>query len=312
MNGWPVQGLDDDVRHQMFATADRREQFALATIVAADGGPRPTGAQMVVTPDAAWGFLSGGCIEDDVALHARDVLASGEPRTLVYGEGSPFVDIRLPCGGRIEVAIERIAAAEPALADLRRFTIERRACRWDSHGTVRTCRALSDLPDRKGALVSRQYDPGQRLVVLGTDPFALAIAGMGGTMGWETQLLTPFGPSEDPPFSIPCDRRPLTEALADCRLDAHTAIAIASHDLERDHEALVAVLPSEAGYVGVLGSRRKLDQRLADLRAAGLDEGALNRLHAPIGLALGARAPWEVAVAVVAQIIAARPGFDED
>src|SRR3546814_1995694 len=89
----------------MFAAADEGLSFALATIVAADGGPRPVGAQMVVTETDSWGFLSGGCIESDVARNGREVIRDGRVRTLVYGKGSPFIDITLPCGGRIDVEI---------------------------------------------------------------------------------------------------------------------------------------------------------------------------------------------------------------
>src|SRR3546814_4792955 len=96
----------------MFAAADEGLSFALATIVAADGGPRPVGAQMVVTETDSWGFLSGGCIESDVARNGREVIRDGRVRTLVYGKGSPFIDIRLPCGGRIEVAIERVGPGD--------------------------------------------------------------------------------------------------------------------------------------------------------------------------------------------------------
>src|SRR3546814_5507399 len=69
----------------MFAAADEGLSFALATIVAADGGPRPVGAQMVVTETDSWGFLSGGCIESDVARNGREVIRDGRVRTLVYG-----------------------------------------------------------------------------------------------------------------------------------------------------------------------------------------------------------------------------------
>src|SRR3546814_7802967 len=85
----------------MFAAADEGLSFALATIVAADGEPRPVGAQMVVTEPDSWGFLSGGCIESDVERNGREVIRDARVRTLVYGKGSPFIDIRLPCGGRI-------------------------------------------------------------------------------------------------------------------------------------------------------------------------------------------------------------------
>ena len=88
--GWLVSGLEDDIRPRMFAAADRGEPFALATIVAADGGPRPVGAQMVVTGTEAWGFLSGGCIEDDVALNARETIADGKAAPPDLWRGQPL------------------------------------------------------------------------------------------------------------------------------------------------------------------------------------------------------------------------------
>jgi xanthine dehydrogenase accessory factor len=81
---------------------------------------------------------------------------------------------------------------------------------------------------------------------------------------------------------------------------------VATHDWELDHETLVAALPSAASYVGVVGARRRVPERLARLRAAGVDESALRRLRAPIGLDLGGKAPWEIAISVVAQIVAGR------
>lgn len=300
---WLVSGLEDDVRPRMFAAADGAETFALATIIASDGGPRPVGAQMVITERASWGFLSGGCIEADVALTARQVLRDGEPRTLIYGEGSPFIDIRLPCGGRIEVAIERVEPDDPALRSLRALTDARRAAMWLSDGRSRHCLETEAEHQGPETPIRRRFEPALRLVVIGSDPFALAIAGLGRSLAWDTSLLSPFGPGSEPPFRLACDRRALNVSLAALDPDPWTAIAVATHDLDADHDALVHALASPAGYVGVLGSRRKLAQRLSGLRAAGLSEREIARLHAPIGLPIDALSPWEVAVAVAAQII---------
>ena len=302
--GWLVSGLEDDIRPHMFAAAERGQPFALATIVAADGGPRPVGAQMVVTDSESWGFLSGGCIEDDVALNARQAIADGAMRHLVYGEGSPFVDIRLPCGGRIEVMIERVGAGDRAVADLQRLTAKRVPALWSSDGEQRTC--LPVVQASETAPIRKLYEPVQRLIVIGSDPFALAIGGMGRTLGWDVTLLSPFGPSESAPFQLDCDRRALDEAFDDLALDRWTAIAVATHDLDLDERALVPALNSQAGYVGVLGSRRKLPERIERLAAAGLSQAQIDRLRAPIGLAIPARSPWEVAVSVIAEVIAAR------
>lgn len=298
-----MHGLEDDVRPRMFAAADRGQPFALATIISADGGPRPLGAQMVVTESASWGYLSGGCIEDDVALNAREVIKSGEPRTLVYGEGSPFIDIRLPCGGRIEVAVERVPPDDTALHALRSLTAARRPAVWTSNGSKRTCVPAEDCGDIGREPILRRYDPALRLIVVGSDPFALAICAMGKTIGWEAVLLAPFGPAGDAPFGIRHDRRPLERSLQELGLDRWTAVAVATHDLELDEAALVLALRSRAGYVGVLGSRRKLAQRRVGLAEAGLTEAEISRLHAPIGIAIYAQSPWEVAVAVIAEII---------
>ena len=142
--------------------------------------------------------------------------------------------------------------------------------------------------------------------MIGSDPFALAIGGMGRTLGWEVTLLSPFGPSEAAPLGLDCDRRALDEAFAGLALDRWSAVAVATHDLDLDERALVPALRSQAGYVGVLGSRRKLPDRIERLAAAGLSRAQIERLRAPIGLAIPARSPWEVAVSVIAEVIAAR------
>ena len=307
MTDWYAGSLEDDMRPRMLTLARQGEAFGLATIVASDGGPRPIGSQMVITEREYWGFLSGGCIEADVALHGRQVVADGEPRRLVYGRGSPFIDMRLPCGVRLEVLIERVRADEPALACLAELTALRRPARWQSDGLHRRCGPADRLPSPDNPdCVDLLYEPVQRLLVVGSDPFALAMAEQARIMGWESILINPFGPETPPPLNINYSRLTVQSALGEARPDAWTAIAVATHDLDGDEEALVAALATEAGYVGVLGARRRLPQRLAGLRAAGVTEAALGRLKAPIGLDLGATNAREVAVAVIAEIVASR------
>lgn len=305
MVDWLPGGLEDDMRPRMFEAADAGRPFALATIVGADGGPRPVGSQMVVTHDEAWGFLSGGCIEADVTLHARAVLADDVPRTLVYGRGSPFIDMRLPCGGRLEVMVERVEPGDAALARLRDLTAARMPASWESDGRERRCIPAHEAPPvRRDFSLRRLYHPRRRLLVVGADPFAQAIAGLGVQIGWDTALLSSFGPEGAPPIPVRCDRRPVGVVLDELAPDAWTAIAVATHDLSADQEVLAPALRSDAGYVGVLGSRRRLPERIEGLRRAGLSEVRIDRLRAPIGLPIRARSPWEVAVAVVGEIVA--------
>ena len=95
-----------------------RALLALATLYAREGGPRLVGSQMVITSRRVWGFMSGGCVEGDIATHGRTALADGRARRLTYGRGSPFFDIRLPCGGRLDLLVEPLEAGDPVVAKL--------------------------------------------------------------------------------------------------------------------------------------------------------------------------------------------------
>jgi xanthine dehydrogenase accessory factor len=300
---WYLAGIEDDMRSRMFAAMDAYEPFALATIVAAEGGgPRGLGAQMVVTAEDMGGFLSGGCIEADVALHARKVLASGDPVHLVYGRGSPFVDTRLPCGGRLELQVERFLPDDRVLPDLRRAMHERRLVTLISVDGDRRL-IEGDAPHTNRL---RAYPPRQQLIVIGSDPFAMAIADEGLRQDWDVVVARPKGPETPPPLAVRYLKTSPAEALGELTCDDWTAIAIATHDADIDHEAIKAALGTDAGYVGVLGSRRRLPDRLDHLRKDGLSDAALDRLNAPIGLRIGARSPREVAVSVIGEIIGFR------
>lgn len=316
MGGWPMFGLAADVRPFLGAAAKAGEGAALVTLVAANGGgPRRPGAQMAVTEDAIAGYLSGGCIEPDVAVHARDCLRDGTPRRLVYGEGSPYFDIRLLCGRRIELLVERVVADDPALSRLLTLTRQRREALWLSDGVVRNCLAVEDpLPpgwatppdagEDAGVFADGRiwvrYRSAIRLFIHGRDPAALAMAMLGAQAGFETVLVRPNGPEAPPPIAGIAYRRELPE-IADH--DSRTAVVAASHDTQADHAALVLALNSKAAYVGLMGARAHLDGRLAALRAAGISPERLARLKAPVGLPLNSHTPWEVAVSVIGEIM---------
>lgn len=306
---WPVHGLADDMRPAL-AAALARGPAALATIVAlGDGGPRPVGTQMVFGDGTRAGFLSGGCIEADVEDHARACMVDGQPRRLVYGEGSPWPDIRLLCGARIEIQVEALGPDDPAARDLLTLATARVPALWISDGRRRACGPVDQAPRAWPGAFSRRFDPAPRLVVLGGDPTALAVADLGARSGFETTLIRPKGPLTPPPLpGVAYRRDEAALALTAVGLDPWTAVAICGHDIELDHAALAAALPSPAPYVGLLGARRRLGERLDRLRAAGVSERDLQKLRAPIGLDLGGKAPFEVAVAVIGEIMATRHG----
>jgi len=320
--------MADDVRPALARAAAAHEASVLATLTAViGGGPRPPGSQMLIARDGLSGFLSGGCIEADIVAHAAEVLATGRPQRLIYGDGGPFPDIRLVCGGRVEVLLERLGADDPAVDRLLTLCAERAPALWVSDGTARACWAVGETPppplsgalahalaedptaslvlDADGARIARRYAPLRRMVVVGGDPTAMAIASLAAVSGFESWLVRPKGPETPPPLQgVRYDRRAADIALKHIGLDPWTYVAVATHDLTMDETALAVALPSPAAYVGALGARRRLPERLARLRRLGVAERDLARLRAPIGLDLGGKAPFEIAVAVLAEVLA--------
>ncbi|WP_312180294.1 XdhC family protein [Arthrobacter sp.] len=151
-----------------------------------------------------------------------------------------------------------------------------------------------------------------RLYLLGANDYSAALSRMGAVLGYRTTVV-----DARPAFTNP-HRFPDADVVIQWphellraehlagRLDARSVVCLTSHDAKFDIPALAAALDSAAGYVGAMGSRRTHQRRLNELRAAGVAEPALARLHSPIGLDIGAHTPEEVALSVFAEVTAAR------
>ncbi len=307
LSDWPMFGLVSDMRPFLAKARLRGQPVALVTLIRADGGgPRRPGAQMAVTRDEILGFLSGGCVEADIVCHARDCLIDGRPRTLVYGQGSPFFDIRLLCGRRIEVLVEPVLPDDEAVGTLLRLTGLRRDVLWISDGMARTCREPVDAVQGEAGVQAdgrawKRYRPSLRFMVVGRDPAVLAMAMLASQAEFETTVVRVDGPAQAPPVPRVAYRR--TPLHGD--LDPRTAVVVAQHDAEADHSAVLAALRSRAGYVGLMGSPRLVDLHLARLRDAEVPSERLAQLKAPVGLPLGSHTPWEIAVSVVGEVMQA-------
>lgn len=163
------------------------------------------------------------------------------------------------------------------------------------------------LESSDGTLFVRCHGSAPRMVVVGAVHIAQALAPMAAMAGFEVIVVDPrraFATSERMPGVSVMTRWP-DEAMASIGIDAQTAVVTLSHDPKLDDPALIAALRSRAFYIGALGSTRTHAKRVARLTEAGLGD-ALHRIHAPIGLDLGGRAPVEIAVSILAQVIQAR------
>jgi len=307
---WPVFGWADDIRPALADARVAGRPVALATLCKVEGSaPRGPGAQMLFDGSKASGYFSGDCIEGDVAGHAAEVLASGTPQLLHYGLGSPWIDIRLRCGGALYILVERIAADSAAAEELLECARERRSCRWSTDGIMQVVEAgggvLTEFSDAPLHL-KRRYDPPRRLIVSGGDPGALAVAQLGAQARFETILIRPGGPETPPPFAVSQYlREEPADALPRLGLDRWTAYVGATHEDHHDLGGCLYALQNGAGYVAMIGAKSRAQGRLGALEAAGASKAELERLHLSPGIAGLGKAPWEVATGIIAEVMQA-------
>lgn len=300
------------------------EGAALATVVQTWGSaPRPAGSQLAVSGSGALvGSVSGGCVEGAVAAEAAAAIADGQPRLLEYGvaDDDAFA-VGLACGGTIRILLEPVGGAGPDAALISEIVAARAARRplvYAVHPGDWERRLVSgpDDPlwpeaaevlrtDRSGFVGDwflQAVNPPPRLVIVGAAHVAQHLAPMARIAGFDVTVVDPrsaFATEARFPGTRLIADLP-DEALAEIGLDARVAVVTLTHDPKIDDPAIVATLGSEAFYLGCLGSRKTHAARLE--RLAGLGD-ALGRIHAPVGLAIGARTPAEIAVSILAQLV---------
>lgn len=306
---WPTYGLVDDLFPVIADWHARGHQVALATLVTITGSsPRPLGSEMAINERGeVAGYVSGGCVEGAVAAQALDVLKTGTPVMLDYGAGSPVLDVQLTCGGRIGIFVRPLADAHTYLQRWR----QAREQRLPFDVQIDLDRGAHGYGVMAGGrrVFHQRYLPKPRLVLVGGDPVTLALCQLAPSFGYEVALLRPYGPPAPPPGTTLAhyDTRPLERGLAALAFDSASAVYTLTHDIADDHRVLTAALDSPAFCVGALGSRHKATEREQRLRDAGFGATALARLRTPAGLDIGAREPREIALSVLAELVAARP-----
>ncbi len=290
----------------------------MATVVETWGSaPRGVGSQMVVDrAGAMMGSVSGGCVEGAVVLEAAEVSQIGQARLLTYGvsDADAFA-AGLACGGTIRVMVQPVTD-ERILAAL-----------LAAQGEGRAVAVVTDLADFSTALLGPEdaavaarlrsdqsgieegrfiavHNPALRLIIVGAVHIAQALIPMARLCGYDPVLIDPraaFGAAARFPGEVIVDEWP-DAALAALKPDARTAVVTLTHDAKLDDPGLAAALRGPAFYVGCLGSRRTHALRLERLQALGLGPAELERLHAPVGLNIGARTPGEIALSIMAQV----------
>lgn len=306
------------------AWRDAGESVVVATVVNVQGSaPRPVGARLAVNQagDMA-GSVSGGCVESAVVISALEVMDAGTGRLEHFGISDEMAwDVGLNCGGTIDVWIEplkRNAAIDEARA--RQKNGERVALVSWLDGTGRQI-VTSDFAWEQSGLFNwdgstvyvELFPTVKQLVIFGAVHTAQPLSRYAQDLGFDVVIVdarTALATRD----RFPHVERILTawpeKAYEQLTITDSTWIAILSHDPKFDEPAILGALNTNAAYIGTVGSRKTNEDRRERLRQAGVSEEQIARLHGPIGLNIGGRTPEEMAISILAEMIAIEHGRD--
>jgi xanthine dehydrogenase accessory factor len=291
---------------------------AIATVVQTWGSaPRPIGSWLAIRQDGqVSGSVSGGCVEDDLIRRVQtDILTRATPEMVVYGvsqqEAARF---GLPCGGTLRLLVEpkpELATLEKLLAQISSHQITRRTV------NIGTGISTLDTGSRHDEFLCNDhemqttYGPRWRMVIIGAGQLSLYTADFALASDFEVIVVDPReeyaeGLNRD---DLIFHKGMPDDVLLEIGVDPHTAIVALTHDPKLDDMALMEALKSPAFYVGALGSRKNTQKRKERLLEFDLSQEQVDKLHGPVGLHIGALTPPEIAVSILAEVIAVKYGI---
>ena len=323
------------------------QPVALATVVQTWGSaPRKVGAKMALTPDGRIaGSVSGGCVEGAVFEEGTAALEHNRAKLLHYGVADETAwDVGLACGGTIEVFVEPLDTAvthfihnliqnDEAGAAItvirgpeellgRKLAVSRAGERLGTLGDSAldaqaiTVEATLVHPQRvqlteEIEIFINTVRPASTLIMVGGVHIAIALTSYAKTLGYRTLVIDPrraFGSDERFPHVDKLIQAWPDKAFADVEITPETAVALLTHDPKIDDPALKILLNAKPFYIGALGSKKTHAKRVERLRSYGFGDVEIGRIHAPIGLDIGAQTPEEIALAIMAEIVRSRSG----
>ncbi len=301
---------DSEVLRQAVEWLRQGRDVVLATVLHTWGSaPRPPGSLAALTRDGEIsGSVSGGCIEEDLLQRiATPGFPGATPATLEYGE-----ERGLPCGGRLELLLERLRDIAHLQAVLRtveqRETVLRRVCLRSGSASLLSAPPGTPPLRRERHHLEKLFGPAWRLLIIGAGQISRYLARIALTLEYQVFVCDPR-PEYNASWRLPgtrLDSRMPDDAVAALADDPRSAVVTLTHDPRLDDMALMVALDSKAFYVGALGSRRTSASRRERLASLEVSEAGVARLHAPVGLTIGSQTPPEIAVAIAAQLIARR------
>lgn len=292
---FPVHALD--ILRFVQLAQSRGEACALIVVTkTVGGGMRAPGALMAVTAQETVGYVSNGCVDTDVILQAREAMATGQPRTLRYGQDSPFMDVRLPCGGALELHV----IPDP-YDEVIQYLTNQLKNRQSTELILQDGNLRS--PGGQGEMVF-PLSPKLKIRAAGRGVELLVFAQLAKANDAEVIIQSPddeiLGQAEQLGFETLALRHP--DAHSASHDDPWTACVLMFHDHEWELSLLKATLDGPAFYIGALGSRRTHEARCAALLERGVASEQLKRIHGPIGMIPSTRDAHMLALSTLAEV----------
>jgi len=312
-----MDSIDLDVLHACDQWLREGFRCEYVTVVRTWGSsPRPEGATMAIRSDGqVVGSVSGGCIEDDLIAAVREKgIVRTRPEVLTYGitadEAHRF---GLPCGGTIQLVVEPLDAHSrigELLALAQRRVLTRRTLNLAT-GAVDLDGGSADGQLRMdGQSLVTLHGPRLRMLIIGAGQLSQFLAQI--AVGLEYQV-TVCDPREEyrgswslPGVEVVHDMP--DDVVLGMKLDSRSAVIALTHDPKLDDLALMEALKTDAFYVGAIGSRVNNARRRERLREFDLSEAQIGKLHGPIGLYIGSKTPYEIAISILAELTAVKNG----
>jgi xanthine dehydrogenase accessory factor len=311
-----MQSLDLDVLERALEWRRAGRRVWLVTVAQTFGAsPRPPGSLAAIRDDGILvGSVSGGCIEDDLVAR-RDEYAGRKPHFVRYGVTSDEARrFGLPCGGELEVILEPEVPAADLEAMLGAIAggriVARRVDLVTGAWTLEDARPIDEC-ERSERRFTSVHGPRWRMLVIGASEIAHYLAEVASTVDFQVFVCDP---REEYRTAWRAHGARWIEGMPDDAViafkpDGHSVILTVSHDPRLDDMALLEALKSEAFYVGAVGSKKTSADRRKRLAGFDLTAKQVARLRGPVGLSIGSRTPPEIAVAILADLIATRNGI---
>lgn len=311
----PVYSTDREILQTALDWLAQGHQPALVTVARTWGSsPRPAGSLMLVRDDGrVCGSVSGGCVEEDLLARYRDgQLGDAFPTLVDYGVNrAEATRLGLPCGGRLELLIERLDNPAPLTLLLNRLKanalMQRRVCLSTGEVSLHAATAADDFRYTGSDLV-KVFGPRWQLLLIGAGHLSRYVAAIALMLDYRVIVCDP---RDDDRQDAVIDGVERVHSMPDDAVQTYathsrSVVVALTHDPRLDDMALLDALASPAFYVGAIGSRQNSAQRRQRLQALGVSAEQLARLHAPVGLPIGSHAPPEIAVSILAEITALR------